>query len=167
MDEQVHDASAVAFAVIREQLKAIPRIETALTQLVQLDRTMAEIVVRSDGQGKQLNAMWSKIDEIGKWHQAHDTAAAERLAKVTEYIDARLATVKAELDVVDARAQEAHAKVDAVVNQSRGAGRAFAIGAALFGGLVTATVIWVVTETYNTGLKVVMLESRTAAKSDR
>ena len=158
-EELSADPPAIALAVIREQLKAIPRIETSLAQLVQLERSMAEIVVKSDGQGKQLNAMWAKVDEIGKWHSLHDTAAAERLAKLTDYVDARITDVRREIDGVNELAATANTKVDGVINQAKGAGRAFAIGCALFGGVVTAVVVWVVSETHDTGRRVAVLES--------
>lgn len=159
-EELSADPPAIALAVIREQLKAIPRIETSLAQLVQLERSMAEIVVKSDGQGKQLNAMWAKVDEIGKWHSLHDTAAAERLAKLTDYVDARITDVRQEIGTVSEVALAANTKVDGVINQAKGAGRAFAIGCALFGGLVTAMVVWVVSETYDTGRRVAVLENK-------
>lgn len=159
-EELSADPPAIALAVIREQLKAIPRIETSLAQLVQLERSMAEIVVKSDGQGKQLNAMWAKVDEIGKWHSSHDTAAAERLAKLTDYVDARIADVRQEIGTVSEVALAANTKVDGVINQAKGAGRAFAIGCALFGGLVMAMVVWVVSETHDTGRRVAVLENR-------
>ena len=119
---------AVELAQLREQMKAIAEnvetIKTSVAQIMQLDRTIAEMGVRNDHIDKEVATMWSRIDSHKAWEQSHDHESLEVRQRIADSIT------------------KVDAKVEAVVNKGRGALWALGISFSVVQAVVAASIIW-------------------------
>ena len=70
------DQSDVDMAQLKEQMRAVAGdvadIKSALKELVQLDKTLAELSIHNQNTQKTITMLWEKHDAIKVWQQQHD-----------------------------------------------------------------------------------------------
>lgn len=138
-----HDQNVVVeLAQLKEQVKAVgenvSEIKATMTAIISLDKTIAELAIYSKQTQDNIQLLWSKYDDVKTWQQAHEHHSSDVRKSISEAIDQTKAECSREILVTDR-------KVDAWINQAKGASWASGVILGVIQIVIVAAVAWVFT----------------------
>lgn len=123
--------SAVELAQLREQLNSIgatvDEIKQNVSQIMTLDRTIAEMGVRNEQSQREIATIWNRLDNHKSWTEHHDKESMEVRSKI------------------DTSIRDVDSKFEAVVNKGRGAFWLAGIVISIVQVVMTTAIIWTFT----------------------
>lgn len=135
-------AVAVELTQLREQVKTIgenvSEIKATMTALISLDKTIAELAIYSKQTQDNVRLLWERFEESKQWQQAHERELHEVRKSHQDDLDEVRDEVSKEIRSTDR-------KVEAWVNQARGASWAIGIVMGIVQVVVVASLAWVFT----------------------
>ena len=149
------------FRVICEKISAIASI---VERQGEIERLLADQVFWRNTVVEEKNTMWKRIDDAHAWMNAHDNMASDRNQKLIDVLEMRITQVRNELSEqttkVELVAKAAEKEAAATTNKSRGMGIALGICATIFGGLLTASILWLFNTTQHSSERLSVLEAQ-------
>lgn len=142
MADEQDQKVAVELAQLKEQVKTVgenvSEIKATMTALISLDKTIAELAIYSKQTQDNIRLLWERHDEVKSWQSAHESDTARIRKELEDAIDTQKGECAKEILVTDR-------KVDAWINQAKGASWAAGIILGVVQVAVIAAVAWVFT----------------------
>jgi tetrahydromethanopterin S-methyltransferase subunit F len=133
---------AVELAQLKEQVKTVgenvAEIKSTMSALISLDKTIAELAIYSKQTQDNIRLLWERYDEVKSWQGSHEADTAKIRKEIEDAIDTQKGECAKEILATDR-------KVDAWINQARGASWAAGIILGVVQVAIVAAVAWVFT----------------------
>lgn len=133
---------AIELAQLKQQVKTVgenvAEIKATMTALISLDKTIAELAIYSKQTQDNIQLLWQRVEETKEWQRQHEHDTAQIRKSIEDAIDEQRHECSKEVLVTDR-------KVEAWINQARGASWASGIILGLVQIALIASVAWVFT----------------------
>ena len=149
------------FRVLCEKVASIASI---VERQGELERALADQAFWRNTVNDERRTMWKRIDDMQSWTTEHDNEASDRNQKIMDMLDLKLTNLRNEVNAQTAKVEEiatnAAQEAAATTNKSRGVGIALGICAAIFGTLLTASILWLFSTTQHSSERISVLEAQ-------
>ena len=138
---------------IRTQLagfgEKLGSIATAQSQISSLDKLVSNFDLRLKDHDGQLTQVWQRVDDLNKWRTAYASEAIEALQALRDSCNASTASVSERVTVAQA--------------EFSGAKKVLVVLSVVFGGMISAGAIWMVTTVVDSKERLAVIEHQQGA----